>query len=117
MLRRHYRNFFIDASGFPKTIQLDFYMRLIGGKAAALLRSHGVTVRAAPPSRQDHNGLVELWWAEITKMTRSLLADAKLPKKFWFWAICEANLRINILPVTTGKPGDQNPDLMTTPHK
>ena len=50
-------------------------------------------------------------------MARSFLADAKLPKKFWFWAISKANLRINLLPVTTGKPGDQNLDLMTTPHK
>ena len=33
--------FFIDAEGFPKTIQCDFDLRLIGGKAAALLRSHG----------------------------------------------------------------------------
>ena len=98
--------FFIDAGGFPRTIQCNFDMRLIGGKAAALLRSHGVTVRAAPPSRQDHNGLVERQWAEITKMARSFLADAKLPKKFWFWAIREANLRMNLLLVTTGKPGD-----------
>ena len=29
--------FFIDAGGFPKTIQCDFDPRLTGGKAAALL--------------------------------------------------------------------------------
>ena len=41
--------FFIDAGGFPKTIQYDFDPRLIGGKAVALLCSHGTQVRAASP--------------------------------------------------------------------
>ena len=33
--------FCIDAGGFLKTLQCDFNTFLIGGKAAALLRSHG----------------------------------------------------------------------------
>ena len=36
--------FFIDAGGFPKTLQTDFDTRLIGGKAAALLRLHGTKI-------------------------------------------------------------------------
>ena len=51
--------FFIDAGGFPKTIQCDFDPRLIGGKAAALLRTHSTRIRAAPPNRQDKNSLVK----------------------------------------------------------
>ena len=51
--------FFINAGGFPKTIQCNFDTRFIGGKAATLMRSHGTAIRAAPPKRQDHNGLVE----------------------------------------------------------
>ena len=98
--------FFIDAGGFPKTLQCDFDSRIIGGKAAALLRSHGTRIRAAPPGRQDKNGLVERHWQELTKMARSYLTTAKLPKKFWFWAIREAILRMNILPVITKKEGD-----------
>ena len=54
--------FFIDAGGFPKTIQCDFDPRLMCGKAAVLLRSHGTRVRAAPPRQQDKNGLVERRW-------------------------------------------------------
>ena len=84
--------FCINAGGFPKTIQCNFDPRLIGGKAAALLRSHGTGVRVAPPCRQDKNCLVERRWQSLTKMVRSFLADAKLPKKFWFWAIRKANL-------------------------
>lgn len=41
--------FFINAGGFPKTIHCDFDPRLIGGKAAALLCTHGTRVCAAPP--------------------------------------------------------------------
>ena len=52
-------NFFFDAGGSLKTIRCDFDPRLIGGKAAALLRTRGTRVRAAPPRRQDKNGLVE----------------------------------------------------------
>ena len=55
-------------------------------------------MRAAPPPHQDKNGLVERRWQSLTKMARSFLAEAKLPKKFWFWVIYEANLRLNILP-------------------
>jgi len=48
-------------------------------------------------------------------MARSFLAEAKLPKKFWFWAICEANHRLNILPITQ-KEGSIDPAFMTTYH-
>ena len=50
--------FFIDIGGFPKTIQCDFDPRLIGGKAVALLCSHGTRARAVPPRCQDKNGLI-----------------------------------------------------------
>ena len=65
--------FFIDAGGFPKIIQSDFDTQLIGGKAAALLRTHRTRIRAAPPYRQDKNGLVEQRWQSLTKMARSFL--------------------------------------------
>lgn len=109
--------FFIDAGGFPRILQCDFDNRIIGGKASALLRSHGTCIRAAPPHRQDKNGLVKRHWQELTKMARSFLADAKLPKKFWFWAIREANAWMNILPVTTKAEGDQRPEFLTTPFE
>ena len=41
--------FFVDAGSFPKTLQCDFDSRIISGKAASLLRSHGTHIRAAPP--------------------------------------------------------------------
>ena len=53
-------------------------------------------------------------------MARSFLTAAKLPKKFWFWAIREASICINMLPVvqqqdwTPEKPAD--PLIMTTSY-
>ena len=72
--------FFIDAGDFPETLQCDFDPRLIGGKAAELLRTHGTRVCAAPPHYQDKNGLVERRWQSLTKMAPSFLTEAKLPK-------------------------------------
>ena len=76
--------FFIDAGGFPKTLQTDFDTRLIGGKAAALLQSHGTRIRTAPTHHQDKNGLVKQKLQSLTKMARSFLTTAKLPKNFCF---------------------------------
>ena len=48
-------------------------------------------------------------------MAHSFLIEAKLPKKFWFWAIREANLCLNILSITQ-KEGSLDPSFMMTPH-
>ena len=73
--------FFIDAGGFPKTLQCDFDMQLIGGKAAALLCSHSTRIQAAPPHWQDKNGLVEQKWQSLTKMAHSFLTAAKITEE------------------------------------
>ena len=109
-------NFFNDASSFSETIQCDFDPHLIGGKAAALLRTYGTLVRATPPHQQDKNGLVERRWQSLTKMARSFLTEAKLHKKFWFWAIREANICLNIFPITQQQDGTTDPALMSTPY-
>ena len=104
---------FIDAGGFPKTLQCDFDTRLIGGKAAALLQSHGTRIGAAPLHCQDKNRLVERKWQLLTKMARSFLTAAKLPTKFWFWALHEASIRMNMLPVVQQQDGTpENPQML-----
>jgi hypothetical protein len=45
-------------------------------------------------------------------MARSFLAEAHLPKSFWFWAIRESVARINLIPVRFS----ENPSDLTTPH-
>ena len=83
------------------------------------MRSHGTRIRAAPLHQQDKNGLVERKWQSLTKMARAFLSAAKLPKKFWFWAIREASIRMNMLPVLQqqdGTPENKDPSIMTTPY-
>ena len=46
-------------------------------------------------------------------MARSFLAEAHLPKSFWFWALHESVARMNLIPVKYGP----NPSDITTPHK
>ena len=92
----------INAGGFPKRLQTDFDKRLICGDVARLLRSHGVTIGAAPSHRQSQNGAVERQWQTACCMARSLLAKSRLPKNFWYWAIRESVGRMNLLPVQSG---------------
>ena len=49
-------------------------------------------------------------------MARSFLAEAKLPKKIWYWALREAVIRMNILPVLVNKDDPSDPASLTTPH-
>ena len=49
--------FFIDTGCFPKTLQMDFDTRLIGGKAAALLHLYSTRIRAVPPHREKMDWL------------------------------------------------------------
>ena len=87
--------FLIDAGGFPETLKCNFDPRLTRGKATALLCSHGTRLCAAPPRRQDKNSLVE---------------------RIWFWAICEANAPLNILPIIQQQDGTENPAFISTPY-
>ena len=43
------------------------------------------------------------------------LGRRKASEEIWFWAIREANLRLNILPITQ-KEESTDPAFMTTPH-
>ena len=106
-------SFFIDAGGIPRRIQCDFDPRFLGGKVRRLLTTRGIRVTASPPNRQSQNGLVESHWKTATQMARSFLAEAHLPKSFWFWALRESVARMNLIPVRF----NDNPSDLTTPHE
>ena len=36
-------------------------------------------------------------------MACSFLADAKLPKRYWYWALCKATTQMNLLPIKKGQ--------------
>ena len=47
------------------------------------------------------------------QIARSFLAEAHLPKSFWFWALRESVARMNLIPVRI----NDNPSDLTTPHE
>lgn len=116
----------IDADGFPKRLRCDFDKRFIQGAVSRLLRSHGIRVGVSPPHRQSQNGAVEHQWQLACNMARSFLATARLPKRYWFWAIRESVTQMNLLPVRSGPSEyliefqeftpDSVPDSPTTAH-
>ena len=94
-----------------------FDPRFLGGKAKALLQSHGCRIRAAPPNRQSQNGLVERRWQILQGMARTLLTEACLPTKFWYWAVRESCVRLNLLPITSHPTDPLDVEHLTTPHE
>ncbi len=101
-----WRFFFVDAGGFPRRLRCDFDRRFLAGSAGRLLRSHGVRIGASPPHRQSQSGAVERNWNTAVEMARAFLAEAGLPKRYWFWAVREATIRMNMLPVKGGPATD-----------
>ena len=49
-------------------------------------------------------------------MARSFLAEAKLLKKFWYLALHEAVVCMNILPVSVNKNDPSDPVSLSTPR-
>jgi transposase InsO family protein len=98
-------SFFIDAGGIPQRIRCDFDSSFVKGQVYSFLRRKGIQVGASPPGRQSQNGTVERQWRTATSMARALLVEARLPKRYWFWALQEAVIRMNLLPCRPMTPG------------
>jgi len=98
---------FVDM-GFPsqdspiRRILCDFDPKLMRGKARNLLHRKGIRILSSAPYRQSQNGLVESHWGAAVQMARAYLAEAGLPKRFWFWAVRTAFERMNLLPIKVG---------------
>lgn len=89
-IQRQLEQFFAHIGMVPKRIVTDFDTKLVGGLARTYLNSLLVHVNAAPPYRQDKNGLAERHWQTIVSMARNWLASAELPASFWFYAVRRA---------------------------
>jgi hypothetical protein len=75
------------------------------------IKLHKIQVTSAPPHRQSQNGLVERQWRTAVAMARAMLIEARLPRRYWFWALRESVIRMNLLPC---KPTGPN-ELLPTP--
>jgi hypothetical protein len=104
-------SFFIDAGGIPQKLRCDFDSSFVKGKVYSFLRRKGIHVGASPAGRQSQNGAVECQWRTATSMARALLVEARMPRRYWFWALREAVICMNLLPCRPSKPGTKsNPE-------
>ena len=87
----------------PELIRTDFDTKLIGGKVKDLLRKKQISLQAAPPKRQQQNGLVERHWALLVKMARQWLTSSLLPTSYWWFAIKRACEVSNIIKASHKK--------------
>ena len=103
---------FINQLGVtPKLIRTDFDSKLISGIARTYLDAKNIKIQAAPPKRQDQNGLVERHWWNVVNMTSTWMRWALLPSEYWWFVIQGACEVKNILPAT------HIPNIITTPFK
>jgi transposase InsO family protein len=94
--------YFVDAGGFPHRLRCDFDRRFRHGLVSQLLCAHGVRIGASPPHRQLQNGAVKRNWNTAVEMGPAYLTKAGLLKRYWFWAVREATICMNMLPVKAG---------------
>jgi hypothetical protein len=90
--------FFSHLGIILRRVITDFVLKLIGGKARDYFTSMLVHVNAAPPYRQDKNGLSERHWQTLVSMSRNWLASPELPSSFWFYAVRRAAEVCNYFP-------------------
>jgi hypothetical protein len=50
-------------------------------------------------------------------MARAFLAEARLPRRYWFWVVREATVRMNMLPVKAGPSLDDEGAFQAIPSK
>jgi len=98
-IRKQLECFFSHLGFVPTRLITDFDTKLIGGKAREYLNSLLIHVNAAPPNRQDRNGLAERHWQTMSSMARNWLASAELPSKFWYFAVKRAAEVCNYFPI------------------
>jgi len=71
--------FFARIGMVPRHVNLNFNVKLTGGKALEFLNSLLIHVNAAPALCQDKNGLAERHWQTMVSMAHNWLALAELP--------------------------------------
>jgi len=92
----------------PKKLRSDRGGEYIGAQLQAFLRNEGVQTELTCPRSPEQNGSAERKNRYLVEMTRNMLLDADLPKKYWGEALITANHLQNKLPAS----GDH-----TTPHE
>lgn len=104
------QKFSSDINTNSKLIRTDFDRKLIGAKVTKCLNKKNTKIEAAPTHLQNQNALCERNWRSILRMTRSWLASALLPSKFWSHALKHATKVGNYIRIRIN-------NILTTPHE
>ena len=96
---------------FPKRIITDYDHKLIGSRIQHFILDHKLqcNIEAAPPKRQNQNGLSESNWKTVIRMARAWIANKLLPSNFWWFALRHAVMVSNYLPIRIN-------NILTSPH-
>ena len=96
---------------FPKRIITDYDHKLIGDKIQRFFIENNIncTIEAAPPKRQNQNGLSESNWKTVLRMARAWIANKLMPSTFWWYALRHAVMITNYLPIKIN-------NFLTTPY-
>jgi hypothetical protein len=97
-IQKQLEAFFAHIGFIPRHLISDFDLKLIGGRAREYLNGMLIHVNAAPPHRQDKNGLAERHWQTLVSMSRNWLASAELPSTFGTTPFIEQLKYVTIFP-------------------
>ena len=95
-----FQQFRLDAGALPRRLYTDFDSKILEGATGQFLEENRCPVRAAPPRRQNQNGLVENAWKTAVSMAHAYINDMQMPRCYWYWALSHAVMVMNYLPVT-----------------
>ncbi|THH12525.1 hypothetical protein EW146_g7606 [Bondarzewia mesenterica] len=87
-----------------------------GARIIAFLKRKGIEHEVPTAETPEHDGVSERMNRNLVEKARSMLADAKLPKSYWFDAIEYAALIHNVTP-TRALKGDITPEEAWTGNK
>jgi hypothetical protein len=83
-----------------KSVHLDNGKEFVNQELGNYFKQRGIKLRNTPPYTPEQNGATERLNRTLMEKTRSMLADAGLPKKAWAEATSTANYLRNVSPVS-----------------
>ncbi len=97
-----------------KVMQCDYDSVLLGGVVEGWLAEKFIRLQSSAPYTHWQNGLIESMMGKILDKTRSIMAEARVPHKYWNYAVHTACYLSNRLPV---RRKDKTPYEMRYCHK
>ena len=81
------------------TMQCDYDTVLRSSEVTSWLRDKGIKLQMSAPYTHWQNGKIERSMGKVMDTARTLMADGRVPKRFWSWAVRTAVYQLNRQPV------------------